>query len=356
LAYDPALRLFQTVGAGVTTLFGYDGADLIGEYNASTALLRRYVHGPGGDEPLVWYEGSGLTDRRFPLADERGSIIAITDASGTVTNINAYDEYGIPAASNVGRFGYTGQTWLPEVGLNYYKARMYSPTLGRFMQTDPIGYGDGINWYAYVGNDPVNATDPDGQFKLFKFLGKVVKAVALNFAFRAVGNVIGVGSSAGRVSSLAPDTRPKPSRGPLSTPNPFDRPLSWVLNADSDTAGDIVVNGRRPGEGLIDWLKAKLIEFCPRYARIDGKMVLQSAYAGGASNAYRSFKFKAAGYFATGAAAGAAIGSAAGGVGALPGAVSGGTNALITGVGKDTLVGFGGGAAGSVIAQCKIQK
>jgi hypothetical protein len=39
---------------------------------------------------------------------------------------------------------------------------MYSPTLGRFLQTDPIGYGDGLNWYNYVGGDPVNATDPSG--------------------------------------------------------------------------------------------------------------------------------------------------------------------------------------------------
>jgi RHS repeat-associated protein len=171
LSYDPAMRLSQIVSAAGTTKFAYDGLDLTAEYGATNALQRRYVHGPGSDEPLVWYEGAGTTDRRFLHADERGSVIAVSNASGTVTNINAYDEYGIPATANLGRFGYTGQTWLGEIGMNYYKARMYSPTLGRFMQTDPIGYGDGVNWYAYVGSDPVNGRDPSGAL-LVQIVGK----------------------------------------------------------------------------------------------------------------------------------------------------------------------------------------
>jgi RHS repeat-associated protein len=115
------------------------------------------------DEPLVWYEGSGTADRRFLHADECGSVVAVSDGTGAVTSVNTSDEYGTPGAGNIGRFQYTGQKWIAEPGLYDFKARMYHPSLGRFLQSDPIGYGDGMNIYAYVRANPVNLVDPTGR-------------------------------------------------------------------------------------------------------------------------------------------------------------------------------------------------
>lgn len=66
----------------------------------------------------------------------------MTNGSGVAIAINSYNEYGTPAAANLGRFGYTGQYWIGEAQLWNYRARIYAPVLGRFIQTDPIGYAD----------------------------------------------------------------------------------------------------------------------------------------------------------------------------------------------------------------------
>ena len=162
LSYYPDGALYQTMGSAATR-FLYDDDQIVAEYDGSNNLLRRYVEGPAIDEMLVWYEGTGTSARNWLLGDHEGSVIAGTDQSGVVQFFNSYDEYGQPGTSNVGRFQYTGQAWIPEASLYDYRARDYMPSIGRFLQTDPKGYDAGtLNLYGYVGEDPIDRMDPSG--------------------------------------------------------------------------------------------------------------------------------------------------------------------------------------------------
>ncbi|MEP5508150.1 MAG: RHS repeat-associated core domain-containing protein [Erythrobacter sp.] len=174
LRYDPLGQLYEIedVNGNITRML-YDGYDLIAEYNGSGAMTKRYVHGlSSGDDPLIEFDGSGAhrNNAKFLYTDRRGSVVSSFSRFAQNLSINSYDEFGVPGPSsgieNTGRFRYTGQLWIPELGAYHYKARAYSPGLGRFLQADPIGYGDGPNMYAYVGNDPVNSMDPSGLFDI----------------------------------------------------------------------------------------------------------------------------------------------------------------------------------------------
>ena len=161
--YDAFNRRVSKTVNGVAKYFVYDGDDIIAEYNAAGTLLAEYVHGDGVDEVLTMAR-NGAT--YYYHHDGLGSVSEITDAAGNVVENYTYDVYGQPSVTQslIGNpYRFTGREYDEESGIYHYRARAYSPTIGRFLQRDPIGNVDSENLYQYTLNNPINATDPSGE-------------------------------------------------------------------------------------------------------------------------------------------------------------------------------------------------
>jgi RHS repeat-associated protein len=154
----------QNGGAPVVTKFAYGPSGLWADLTAAGSVQTRYLSGDQPDQWLGRADSSGAV--AWLLTDHLGSVRALTDATGAVTDKLDYDAFGNvtkeTAPSLTGRLRYAGYEWDADTGLYHDAARYYSAALGRFITQDPTGLGPDSNPERYVGNDPTNRTDPSG--------------------------------------------------------------------------------------------------------------------------------------------------------------------------------------------------
>jgi RHS repeat-associated protein len=167
--YDYRGRRTKTIAAGGGD-FLYQGLNLIAKEGLEDS---EFVYGPGMDEPLAMSHSGGAS---YFTIDGLGSITLVSNASGTVQNSYVFDSWGVTRSKTEtvpNPFGYTGREF-GEGSDWQYRARIYRPTLGRFLSEDPALLaglapyrggrlsGGATNQYGYVLNNPTNSTDPKG--------------------------------------------------------------------------------------------------------------------------------------------------------------------------------------------------
>ncbi len=157
----------STTTNGVTTYYAIDGQAVAQELRSGVPFAT-YLNGPRGVE----YRQDGSGNKSWYLYDGLGSVVGeLSDNTGngvTVTATRHYDAYGAvldstgSSTSGYDFCGQLGHTTEPETGgLIQMRARWMDPATGRFMSEDP-GF-EGINWYAYCGDNPVNRADESGR-------------------------------------------------------------------------------------------------------------------------------------------------------------------------------------------------
>jgi len=181
----------KSANPDVTTLYYYNPQwQVLAEYNGSNQLQRYFIYGNYIDEPLIMHRESDSEDYYY-AHDHLYSVVALLEADGDVTERYEYDAYGkatiytdhggdndwfdgdetTAAYSDIGNpYLFTGRRLdvldSGNLPLMYYRIRTYDTYAARFLQQDPIGYGDGMNLYQYVGSNPQLESDPLGLFSL----------------------------------------------------------------------------------------------------------------------------------------------------------------------------------------------
>lgn len=273
--YDGLGRCVKRTLAGVTRAFNYDDWKPIMEWGSPTQWIAWNAYGPGSDE-ILWRNQVGVGHLRYH-SDRRGNVTALLDLWGNIIERYEYDAFGQAtitysdgtvsshwsAASGVGnRFMFQGREYLSEIGLLDFRHRFYDPGMGRFLQTDPIGFDAGdMNLFRYCDDDPINQNDPLGLAPMYvpddlDFFGRssAFKAEALYYkatVYKGMERNVGVFKGRSGTLSLShgrPGWRDSSGKLRSAPPNPplgFTRPASGHhhpngtgLSGEDRVAGD----------------------------------------------------------------------------------------------------------------------
>lgn len=169
--YDALHRRIEKQVIDDTLKFYYSGYKLLEERDGDDNIQASYIVGRGVDNVLQMLRGE---NRYYYHRNHLGSIVAITDSIGNVVEQYEYDPFGnttiknafgaeLPVSAIGNRYMFTSREYDIETGLYYFRARSLYPLLGRFLQSDPLLYIDGYNYYNYVNNMPLKYIDADGN-------------------------------------------------------------------------------------------------------------------------------------------------------------------------------------------------
>ncbi|HUO36037.1 MAG TPA: RHS repeat-associated core domain-containing protein, partial [Candidatus Acidoferrum sp.] len=162
--YDPFGRRIEKISPTTTSIFAYDGPNLIETVNSTGGAVARYTQGPGIDQPLAMQRGSTTS---FYEADALGSITSLSNTVGSLAQTYTFDSFGNTTNSSgslTNFFRYTGREFDTETGLYYNRARYFDPTTGHFLSEDPLGFAaNTVNFYEYGYNNPMKFVDPTGM-------------------------------------------------------------------------------------------------------------------------------------------------------------------------------------------------
>ena len=247
------IRKVTSAGASSTRIFVYDlSGQLLGEYDQAGVALKEYVW--LGSTPIAVFTADPSNASNPPWvyfihADHLDTPRLVIDQNGGRRWRWLAEPFGTTAPEtnpdNIGAFTlnlrFPGQYADPETGLSYNYFRFYDGAIGRYVQSDPVGFNGGINTYAYVGGNPLTYVDPNGQAATGRLIGGYVGGTvagvlgaetgpfdaAIIAGGRYLGGMAGSALEDWLLSTLVDDLNDRTRNDPISVPYPDRKRGQW---------------------------------------------------------------------------------------------------------------------------------